>query len=152
MRPRVIRERNPYHQDPRDRRVGAPWGVREGDELGYQRAYGEYGSNARGWADRPHARHWAHRDNYTETYEDYSGIAPKGYQRPDEIILEHIADRLTWSPAVDATEISISVKDGNVVVAGTVPERSMIYIVDELVESVRGVKDFENHLKVQRNF
>lgn len=150
MRAQQTREKNPYNRQQADRRQGAPWGDREGDELGYQKTYGEYGSNARGWVDKPHARNWAHRDNYTESYPDYSGVGPKNYRRSDESILEHVASLLTWSPDVDASELTIAVKDGNVIIAGTVPDRSMIYLVDDLMEGVHGVKNFDNHVKLSR--
>ena len=151
MRAQQTREKNPYGKPTAEPKVSAPWGDREGYELGYQRTYGEYGSNARGWNDKPHARNWAHRDNSTETYPDYSGVGPKNYRRSDESILEHIASMLTWSPDVDASELTIAVKDGNVIIAGTVPDRSMIYLVDDLMDEVHGVQNFDNHVKLAKN-
>lgn len=146
MRPYETREKNPYNRRRRDpdSREDLDWANREGNELGYQRTYGEYGSEGRGWVDEPHERNWAHRG------EDYTGVRPKKYQRSDMSILDQIGELITWSPDVDGSEITIAVKDGNVIVAGTVPTRMMIYIVDDLVESVGGVKEYDNHLKVQR--
>jgi osmotically-inducible protein OsmY len=151
MRPQETREKNPYHHRPEDRRAEPPWENREGDELGYQKTYGEYSSNARGWVDRPHPRAATHREAYSETYPDYSGVGPKNYLRPDENILDHVVELLTWSPDVDASDITIAVKDGIVILAGTVPDRWMIYRVDELMEEVHGVKNFDNHLKLAKN-
>lgn len=143
MRPQQTREKNPYHKPPEKPSLGEDWAHREGEELGYQRMYGEYGSNARGWVDRPHEKTWPHREHH-------AGIPPKKYQRSDESIMDHIADVLTYSPDVDATEVTIAVKDGNVILSGTVPERGMIYLVDELLDEVHGIKDFDNHLKVAK--
>jgi len=145
MRPHERREKLPTEVD---------WASREGEELGYQKMYGEYGSNARGWVDRPHAGNWARRDDYSgsyETYPDYSGIAPRSYQRSDESLLEAISEALTWSPDVDATDITIAVKNGDVILSGTVPDRTMIYIVDELLEEIYGIKNIDNHIKRWRN-
>lgn len=154
MRASETREKNPYNRsrrDPKSRDQNMSWGNRDGDELGYQKTYGEYGSNARGWVDKPHAKNWARREEYHETYADYSGIGPKSYQRSDESLLEHISEALTWSPEVDASEITIAVKNGDVILSGTVPEREMIYLVDELMEEIHGIKNIDNHIKLERN-
>jgi len=142
MRPQTTREKNPYHRDIRDRRWGADWENREGDELGYQKTYGEYGSDQRGWVDEPHpTKHVRH---------GHAGVAPRRFKRSDEMILDHVAEALTWSPDVDARDITIAVRDGDVILSGTVPERDMIFIVDEIMESVHGIRNFDNHLKKRR--
>jgi osmotically-inducible protein OsmY len=136
---KIQREKNPLHASDKsagvqyDRSLVSPaWGSRLGNEAGYNRTYGDYGSAARGWVDRPH-----------------EGKGPKGYQRLDESIRAEICETLTRDPDVDASAIEVEVKAGDVLLTGTVPERRMRYWTEEIVDGVFGVKDIENQIKVQ---
>jgi len=80
----------------------------------------------------------------------YSGRGPKGYKRSDERIKEEISDVLTRDANVDASEIEIEVKDGEVTLTGTVTERRMKHHAEDLVEKCMGVKDVTNNLRVQK--
>jgi hypothetical protein len=53
---------------------------------------------------------------------------------------------------VDASEISVSVKEGEVVLEGTVADRYLKHRAEDIVESVSGVRDVENHLRTRKNF
>jgi hypothetical protein len=74
---------------------------------------------------------------------------PKGYKRSDERIREDVCDRLMQSD-VDASEVTVDVRDGNVILEGSVPERRMKYVIEDIAEQCLGVTDVENKLRVSR--
>jgi hypothetical protein len=80
--------------------------------------------------------------------EDFTGRGPKNYRRPDERILEDVSDRLTDDAIVDATEIVVAVKQGEVTLAGTVGDRNQKRRAEDLAERVSGVKDVINGLRI----
>lgn len=78
----------------------------------------------------------------------YAGRGPKGYQRSDERIREEVADRLTDDDRIDAGGIEVAVTNGEVTLTGTVESRRMKRHAEDLAESVRGVRDVHNQLRV----
>jgi hypothetical protein len=81
----------------------------------------------------------------------YFGRGPKGYRRSDERIEEDINERLTQHPFVDATEIVVTVQNGEVQLSGSVEDRNAKRIAEDIAESVSGVKDVHNQIRVSRN-
>jgi osmotically-inducible protein OsmY len=81
----------------------------------------------------------------------YVGRGPRGYRRSDERIKEDVNDRLTDDPYLDATDIEVGVDDGVVTLSGTVSGRSDKRRAEDLAESVSGVKDVNNRLRVSRS-
>jgi osmotically-inducible protein OsmY len=53
-------------------------------------------------------------------------------------------------PYVDATDIEVSVEKGEVILTGTVENRVVKRRVEDLVESVSGLKHFENRLRTRK--
>jgi hypothetical protein len=84
-----------------------------------------------------------------ESFRDYRGRGPKGYQRADERIHEEACELLTDHPQVDASDLEIKVEHGVVTLTGTICDRRSKRLAAETVENVRGVKDVNNHLRVQ---
>lgn len=82
----------------------------------------------------------------------YRGRGPKGFQRTDERLRELVCERLHDHHDVDATDIDVTVSDGEVTLAGTVADRHTKMLAEDLAESVSGVKDVHNSLKVDRGF
>lgn len=80
----------------------------------------------------------------------FSGKGPKNWTRSDERIREDVCEALTYHPHVDATEIDVVVKDAEVTLTGTVPDRGSKRLAEDIVEDVRGVKDVHNQLRVVR--
>jgi hypothetical protein len=79
----------------------------------------------------------------------FRGRGPKNYRRPDNLIREDINDRLTDDRYVDASEIEVDVKEGEVILSGYVPDRAAKRRAEDLAEGVFGVKYTENRLKVK---
>ena len=51
---------------------------------------------------------------------------------------------------IDASDVEIEVRDGVVVLRGTVPERSMKHDIEDIAATTLGVQDVENNLRVPR--
>jgi hypothetical protein len=76
---------------------------------------------------------------------------PKGYTRSDERINEDLSDRLMQIDEIDSSDIEVKVNDGNVTLSGTVCDRQCKYEVEELADSIPGVKDVSNNLRIKRD-
>jgi hypothetical protein len=127
-RPRGRRRFESRMYGPRTRADYSP------EELGYEAGYG------------------VERYRRTEDWNvpgPYAGRGPKGYRRSNERIRDDVADRLTMHGQVDATEIEIQVEDGEVTLTGTVDSRRTKRLAEDLAESVTGVRDVHNQLRLQ---
>lgn len=78
----------------------------------------------------------------------FAGKGPKGYMRSDERIREEICELIS-DGHIDASEIEVQVRDGEVTLTGMVSERRVKRMAEEAVEGARGVKDVNNQIKVQ---
>lgn len=131
----------------RSRMSGAtPGAMRSRDEYwvrdrGYPGAAGPIGSDA----------YVESRWNSTTAaaYGQYAGRGPRGYRRGDERIREDVCDRLTDDPRIDASDIDVQVKEGEVTLAGSVRSRDEKRFTEDVVERISGVRDVTNHLKVR---
>ena len=80
----------------------------------------------------------------------YTGRGPKGYRRSSDNIIEEASQRLERDGQIDASEIEVSADDGVITLRGTVPDRAMKRRAEECVESIYGVHDVANELRVSR--
>jgi hypothetical protein len=80
----------------------------------------------------------------------FAGRGPKNYQRSDARIQEDVCDRLTADGQIDASEIEVSVKDGEVTLTGSVDERGMKRAAEDCVDAVSGVRQVHNRLRIGR--
>jgi osmotically-inducible protein OsmY len=79
----------------------------------------------------------------------HAGRGPKGYRRSDDRLREEVSDRLMEDDRVDASDVEVEVKDGEVTLTGTVPERSMKRRAEDVSEQVLGVRDVMNQIRVE---
>lgn len=79
----------------------------------------------------------------------YRGRGPKGYVRSDERIRELISERLAEHDAIDATDIDVVVSNGEVTLTGTIDSRRNKRLAEDVADSVLGVRDVHNQLRVQ---
>jgi osmotically-inducible protein OsmY len=105
-----------------------------------------YGDTSYTTADPYVASQWGTRPS---GYGQYVGRGPRGYRRGDERIREDVCDRLTDDPRIDASDIDIQVKEGEVTLAGSVRTREEKRFTEDLIERVSGVRDVNNNLKVR---
>jgi hypothetical protein len=73
---------------------------------------------------------------------------PKGYRRSDERIREEVCDRLCSRWDIEARGIEVSVANGEVTLAGDVPERRMKLRAESVADEVSGVSDVHNQIRV----
>jgi len=78
------------------------------------------------------------------------GRGPKNYVRSDERIREDVCDRLCDHEWVDASDIEVTVKSGEITLTGVVADRLSKRTIEDLAEAVSGVKDVQNQLRVRR--
>jgi hypothetical protein len=79
----------------------------------------------------------------------FAGRGPKGYRRSDERILEEVNEALTAAPHVDASSISVDVKEGEVTLEGIVESRTMKRDAEDLAAEVSGVQQVHNRLRIE---
>ena len=90
---------------------------------------------------------WSGRQGYGG---GFRGRGPKDYQRSDERIREEISDRMTDDDNLDASDITIQVKQGEVTLIGTVTTRDQKRRAEDLAESISGVREVTNNIRVAR--
>lgn len=130
---------------------------RQGHALGdyRQRGYGQSGYNQGGY-----------NQGYAQGDEDWGsagygmggqqgrqshrGKGPRNYARSDERITEDLNEWLMQDDSIDATNINVSVSNGEVTLEGTVEQRWMKHRIEDLAERCSGVKDVENKIRVKR--
>jgi len=81
--------------------------------------------------------------------EDHLLRGPKNYKQSDEGILDKVAIALHRSHEVDASDLEISVKDQCVYLKGTLPDKRMRYLAEDLVEDIPGVRDVFTQIRIK---
>lgn len=126
-----------------------PWRSADRDEtLGWSRSSGT-GARAYGTA-RTDASYRS--DSADRPRGGFFGKGPKGYTRSDERIRDDVSDRLTDDDELDASDITVTVKDGEVTLEGTVADRRSKHHAEDIVDAVTGVKEVHNGLKTRKGF
>lgn len=106
--------------------------------------YGRYGSQRRRTPYVLYAEYWA-------TPGPYAGVGPKGYQRSSNDLKERVCERLESAGDIDASTVEVDVEDGEVTLSGTVNDRRQKRLIEDCAESVYGVRDVHNHLRIERS-
>jgi hypothetical protein len=75
---------------------------------------------------------------------------PKDYRRSDDRIREDICEGLIAATHLDASEVSVDVKETVVVLDGIVPDRRMKHAIEDIAANCRGVTDVQNRIRVVR--
>lgn len=132
------------------------YGGGAGGSAGYGEDYRDHG-----YASRQHERGFLQRagdevaswfgdeDAARRREQDHRGRGPADYTRSDERIREDANDRLTEDWRVDASRVSVTVREGEVTLSGTVNRREDKRRAEDIVEDVSGVKHLQNNLRVQ---
>jgi hypothetical protein len=122
----------------------------------------DYGSYGRGYdEDRWRSGQGYSGSSYSAptswTYTEYwyipgphTGRGPKGYQRSDERIKEDVCERLMQHGQIDASDMEIDVQNGEVTLRGTVDQRQAKRMAEDAAESVSGVREVRNELRVRQ--
>ena len=92
----------------------------------------------------------AERRRRQDKIADHRGKGPKGYTRSADRIRDDVCDRLTDDDRLDATDINVQVQDHDVILTGTVHNREEKRRAEDLVDSISGVNNVENRLRIGR--
>lgn len=109
-------------------------------QQGYERGWGSTGAD---YGSGFGQQRFASRGRFV-------GRGPKGYRRTDERIQEEINEQLTRHPEIDASEIEVSVKNGEVTLSGTVDDRHAKRLAEDIAEECSGVSEVRNNIRIQR--
>ena len=103
--------------------------------------------------DRNSSQSWSPASDSNESLwqstKNFFGKGPKGFRRTDEKIRDEVCEALYRDNSVDASEIEVSVKDAEVILSGTVSGRRMKRLAEDCADSVSGVSDVRNEIRVQ---
>jgi len=120
----------------RDRRFG------NDDRLAAERrdgGWGPQGRSGQGWSDETRSgQGWSQGSG--------RGFGPRGYTRSDARIEEDVNERLSHG-ALDASDVEVSVKDGEVTLSGKVRSRADKRRAEDVADDVSGVKHVQNNLR-----
>ncbi|MEN0059300.1 MAG: BON domain-containing protein, partial [Bdellovibrio sp.] len=75
---------------------------------------------------------------------------PRSFTRSDDRVKEDVCERLTRHSAIDAADIEVEVKEGEVTLSGSVPERRMKHLAEDCCEHCYGVKEVTNNIRVKK--
>jgi osmotically-inducible protein OsmY len=123
-------------------------------------SYGDWGrhstgatSGARGREGLgfPGERTWGEAQSSAERREEQgrSRPAPRSVRRSDERLADDIRDILTNDPELDARDIEVEVEGGAVTLSGAVADSDAKLLAEELVETLPGVREIHNRLRVE---
>lgn len=125
---------------------------RDRDRLRGPRGYGvedggpNPGTGGGGLRNRQRERHGAAGGQPART--GFRGKGPANFMRSDERIRELVCEALTEDDRVDATHVEVRVMAGEVTLMGTLDDRQQKRAAEECVETVAGVRDVQNQIRV----
>jgi hypothetical protein len=133
----------------------------EYDEERYRRGYSGQQSDYNDWDDQgsdydtesgwdSSSPSWTYTETWWIVPGPHSGRGPQGYQRSDERVREDINERLTHHGQVDAQDIQVEVNNCEVTLKGTVNSRQAKRMAEDIADSVWGVQDVHNQLRVKQ--
>jgi osmotically-inducible protein OsmY len=113
------------------------------------------------WGDQSHMAHreqmphWLQRERggywrQSEHRGQYAGRGPRDYRRSDDRIREEICDCMTDDSMLDASDVIVEVRQGEVTLTGSVMSRDQKRRAEDVAERISGVRDVTNQLRVQR--
>jgi hypothetical protein len=79
----------------------------------------------------------------------HRGRGPRGYRRSDQRIWEEVCERLADDRRIDASDIEVTVQDGEVTLRGEVDDRGSRRLAEDLAEQVSGVTFVQNDVRVR---
>jgi osmotically-inducible protein OsmY len=77
-------------------------------------------------------------------------LAPRGIRRTDAQLYEDICEALMQRDDVDSSDVTVAVRESEVTLEGTVPQRSMRYLIEDLAAGHPAVRDVDNRIKVRK--
>jgi osmotically-inducible protein OsmY len=77
-------------------------------------------------------------------------LASRGMHRSDAQLYEDICEALLAQHDVDSSDVTVTVHEGEVKLDGSVPQRSMRYVIEDLAAGHPAVRDVDNRIAVRK--
>ena len=77
-------------------------------------------------------------------------LAPREIRRSDPQLYEDICEALMRRDDLDCSDVTVAVREGEVTLEGTVPQRGMRYLIEDLAAGHPAVRDVDNRIKVRK--
>lgn len=144
-----------YGDDSRRYARGAGMGYYPSDHPAYRGGYERTGRDRhdRGFMDKAgdEVASWFGDEEAARRREvdSHRGKGPRGYRRSDARILEEVNDRLSDDPSLDASDIEVTVDNGEVTLTGQVTDRWEKRRAEDCADHVSGVSHVQNNLRVR---
>jgi osmotically-inducible protein OsmY len=145
-RPQYWEDRDDREHD-RTRELEAEWHGHSSDRYGSERNAQYEGQGQSGYGAGRVEGDRAFRNSDWQ-FRGHRGKGPKGYQRSDERIRELVCEALTEHDEIDASNIEVSVADGEVTLKGMVEHRHAKRLAEDIIESISGVRDIHNQIRI----
>ncbi|MDB4967981.1 MAG: signaling domain protein osmotic stress response related protein [Myxococcales bacterium] len=110
--------------------------------------YGREGFMPQSFGREGYTQHGYAQQGYSQSQRQM-GRPPKGFVRSDERLKEEISEIIMRTGWIDAGDVVIEVRDGEVTLTGTVDDRQQKRALEDLSVEVLGVKDVHNQVRVQ---
>lgn len=78
----------------------------------------------------------------------HTGKGPRGYRRSDSRIYEEVCEALERHGDLDASDIEVTVEGGEVMLSGSVSDKTARRLAEDLAAGCAGVRDVHNRLRV----
>jgi osmotically-inducible protein OsmY len=117
-----------------------------GTQYNYGTAGGQGGSSFRGGQDGPGgtiAEASLQRGPHT-------GRGPRNFRRSDAHIQEDLSERLYHDQLIDSSDVEVEVRDGVVLLTGTVSDRDDRWRIEDIAEQIAGVREVTNRIRLAR--
>jgi osmotically-inducible protein OsmY len=108
-----------------------------------------------GWQAGQGAGRWESGSPQTEGWQqnqrqNFIGRGPRNYKRSDERITEDVNEQLTRHHMIDASDIEVTCREGEVTLTGTVETREMKRLAEDIAENVWGVREVHNQIRAKQ--
>ena len=98
---------------------------------------------------RPVSAFYAPGDGQQSGGGEHSGRGPRNYRRDDGRIHEDVCEMLTRHGNIDASDVEVEVKDGEVFLRGSVETRGQKRLAEDIAWQASGVRDVRNEIRAQ---
>ena len=126
-------------------RGGVPWRRGTEGEENYDRGIRSGGEDYAPWGGN---RFSNETYGYWREGGPHRGRGPKNLSRSDERIREDVSEWLLDDDHIDASDIEVTVANGEVTLSGTVPDRLQRRRAEDIAEGVSGVRHVQNNLRL----
>lgn len=120
---------------------------RAGDEVASW--FGDEEAERRREMDHRRERNRGRYEAY-ERGDDHRGRGPRNYKRSDERLLEDVCEHLTRDRGVDASDIEVTAKGGEVTLDGKVNTRWEKRRAEDCVHDISGISHVQNNLRIRQ--